>query len=101
LSQTACCAGYAPSSGGGNPAYRQFFGNNRWRLAQTLVDLGDHDAAAQTAAEFLQAAGGQAVDVYNAACIWACCTSLVRGDLRLSEQQRQDRAHAHANRAMA
>jgi serine/threonine protein kinase/tetratricopeptide (TPR) repeat protein len=84
-----------------DPNYRQFFRNNRWWLGQTLVDLGDHAAAADVAAQLTQAAVDQRVDVYNAACIWARCADLAGRDPRLSEAQRQERAKAPGDRAMA
>jgi tetratricopeptide (TPR) repeat protein len=84
-----------------NPRYRKFFRNNRWSLAETLEDLGEHAAAADTAAQLVQAAVDPAGDAYAAACIFARCLSLAERDSQLSEAQRHERARAYADRAMA
>jgi serine/threonine protein kinase/tetratricopeptide (TPR) repeat protein len=81
--------------------YRRYFRNNRSWLGQTLVGLGDHAAAADAAAQLIEAAIDQRADVYNAACFLARCLSLAERDTELSEAQRKERAEAYADRAMA
>jgi hypothetical protein len=81
--------------------YRRFFRNNRWWLGKTLVDLGDHAAAAEAAAQLVQAAVDQQVDAYNAACMLARCVPLAERDTELPEARRQERAKTYADRAIA
>src|SRR5262249_4966693 len=64
--------------------YRRFYRNNRWRFAETLLDLKDHAAAAQAAGQFLQAAVEHPRDAYTAACLLAGCARLAQTDPRLS-----------------
>jgi serine/threonine protein kinase len=84
----------------GNPKYRQFFRNNRGILAEMLVDLGDHAAAADAAAQFTQTAIDPRGDIYHAACILARCVALAERDTDLSLAQRKEQADAYADRAM-
>jgi serine/threonine-protein kinase len=83
-----------------NPLYREFFRNNRVGLAETLVELGEHAAAANTADQLIQAAVDPAGDFYDAACIFARCSSLAERDSALSELQRKEQVQAYADRAM-
>jgi serine/threonine-protein kinase len=84
-----------------NPSgYRDFFRNNRGKLAETLVDLGEHAAAADAADEFIQAAVDPANDLYTAASIFSRCVPLAERDGRLSEDQRKEQAQAYADRAI-
>jgi serine/threonine-protein kinase len=83
-----------------NPTYRLFYRNNRWVLADTLVGLGDHAAAAEAAAQWAQAAVDPAGDEYNAACFLARCVPLAEKDATLPEARRQELAHSYADRAV-
>jgi serine/threonine protein kinase len=73
----------------------------RYELAISHVELGDHAAAAEAAAQLIQAAVDPAGDICGAACILARCVSLAEGDTRLSAAERKERAEAYADRAMA
>jgi tetratricopeptide (TPR) repeat protein len=84
-----------------HPVYRTFYRNNRWRLAETLLDLKDHAAAAETAGQFLQAAVDPPRDSFTTACLLAGCVRLAERDLLLSEVQRQDLATAYGDRTLA
>jgi serine/threonine protein kinase/Flp pilus assembly protein TadD len=84
-----------------HPDYRKSFRDHRSTLVRTLLDLGEHGAAADTAAQLARDAVEPANDVYNAACFLCRCVPLAEHDARLSGAQRKDRAGAYADRAMA
>jgi tetratricopeptide (TPR) repeat protein len=84
-----------------HPNYRTFFRNNRLALAEILVDLGDHAAAAATAGQLLQAAVDPATDPYNAACLLARCVPLAERDSQQPEARRRELATAYSDRAVA
>jgi serine/threonine protein kinase len=84
-----------------NPAYRISFRTNRQVLAEALLGLGDHTAAADAADQLVQAAVDPAGDVYNAGCFLARCVPLAEGDSKLTPSARQEHAQAYANRAVA
>jgi serine/threonine protein kinase/tetratricopeptide (TPR) repeat protein len=84
-----------------NSAYRQFFRGNCQGLAQALIALGDHRAAAGAATELLQAAVDPARDAYNGACFLALCVPLAGKDKELTEAKRTQMARTYADRAMA
>jgi tetratricopeptide (TPR) repeat protein len=85
----------------GNVFYREFLRNNRWLLAQVLVDMGEHAAAGETAGQLIQAAVDPGNDIYNAACIFSRCVPLAGRDSRLAESERKEKAQAYADRALA
>jgi hypothetical protein len=78
------------SSSPNNPEYRQLFRANRENLAEILVELAEHAAAAEAAGELIQAAMDPEADIYNAACIFARCVPLAERDGQLSESQRRE-----------
>ena len=84
-----------------HPAYRKFYRNNRWRLAETLLERKDHAAAARAIGQFLQAAVELPRDAYTSACLFAGCTRLAATDDRLSEGERKERSSAYGDRALA
>jgi serine/threonine-protein kinase len=87
-----------------NPAYRQSFRNNRWSLAETLVALRQHAAAADTAGqavELVQVAVDPPAELYKAARIFARCLSLAERNTRLTEAQRNELVQTYANRSLA
>jgi serine/threonine-protein kinase len=84
-----------------NPTYRISFRTNRQVLAEALLDLGDHTAAADAADQLVQAAVEPTGDVYNAGCFLARCVPLAERDSKLTLSERQERAQAYANRAVA
>jgi tetratricopeptide (TPR) repeat protein len=83
------------------PAYRRSFRNNRSSLAQTLVGLLDHAAAAKMTEELLKASVDPANDTYNAACYLSLCVPLAEKDSKLTEVERRTQAQGYADRAMA
>jgi serine/threonine protein kinase/tetratricopeptide (TPR) repeat protein len=84
-----------------HPAYRRFYRNNRWRMAETLLELKDHAGAAQTAGQFLQAAVEPPRDAYTAGGLLAGCVRLAAQDEQLPESQRQELATTYGDRAVA
>jgi serine/threonine protein kinase/tetratricopeptide (TPR) repeat protein len=84
-----------------HPDYRKFYRNTRWRLAETLIELKDHAAAAEAIGQFLQAAVELPRDAYTSACLFAGCTRLAATDDRLSEGERKERSSAYGDRALA
>ena len=84
-----------------HPNYRRFYRNNRWRLAETLMELKDHAGAAQAAGQFLQAVVEPPRDAYTAAGLLAGCARLAAEDNRLPEAERKELATAYGDRAVA
>ena len=84
-----------------HPAYRQFFRNNREGLTETLIELGEHGAAAVTASQFLEAAVDPANDTYEAACYFARCVPLAEKNKQLSEVKSKELAQSYGDKAMA
>ncbi len=79
----------------GHPSYRMFYRNNRWRLAETLLELKDHAAAAEAAGQFLQAAVERPRDAYTSSCLLAGCARLAATDDRLAESKRNELSSAY------
>ena len=84
-----------------HPAYRQFFRNNRQGLSQTLIDLGEHSAAAVAASQLLEAAVDPPNDAYKVACFLALCVPLAEKDKQLSDVKRKELAQSYGDKAMA
>ncbi len=84
-----------------HPAYRTFYRNNRWRMAETLLELEEHAAAAEAAGQFLQMAVEPPRDAYTAACLLAGCVRLAARDECLPEGKRQEQATTYGDRAVA
>lgn len=80
--------------------YRQYYRNNRWRLAETLLELRDHAGAAVTTGQFLEAATEPPRDSYTAAGLLAGCARLAAEDERLPEVKRQELASSYGDRAV-
>jgi hypothetical protein len=70
-------------------------------MAETLLELKDHAAAAEAIGQFLQAAVELPRDAYNSACLFAGCARLAATDDRLSERERKERSSAYGDRALA
>src|SRR5262249_31209748 len=83
-----------------SPFYRQFYRNNRWRLTEALLALGEHVEAAETAGGFLRAAVDPPQDAFMAACLLAGCVRLAQTDERLSAERRRELAESYAERAV-
>jgi tetratricopeptide (TPR) repeat protein len=84
-----------------HPGYRFFYRNNRWRMTETLLELKEHAAAAETAGQFLDLAVELPRDAYTAACLLAGCARLAAQDERLPEGKRQELAATYGDRALA
>jgi tetratricopeptide (TPR) repeat protein len=83
-----------------HPDYRSYFRDNRKLLAETLIDLGEHAAAADTAGQLVQAAVEPVDDVYDAACFLSRCVPLAEHDRQLPEARRKQLAQTYADRAL-
>jgi tetratricopeptide (TPR) repeat protein len=83
-----------------HPAYRNFYRINRWRLAETLLELQEHATAADAAEQFLQAATELPRDAYTAARLFATCARLAENDERLDVGERQALMTAYRDRAL-
>ncbi len=84
-----------------NATYRLFFKNNCRARARTLLDLGDHTAAAQAAEEFHTASADPIEAAYDAACYLSRCVPLAEKDVRLLAAQRREQAERYAGRSLA
>ncbi len=84
-----------------HPLYRQFYRLNRWRMAETLLELKDHAAAAVAAREFLQVGFEPPRDSYTAACLLAGCAGLAAQDRQLPEDRRRELATTYGDQAVA
>jgi tetratricopeptide (TPR) repeat protein len=82
------------------PDYRRACHNCCFGLTFTLLELGDHEAAAAAAARFLESALDPAGDAYDAACFLARCVPLAERDKHRSVGQRKQLAQSYADRAM-
>jgi len=83
-----------------HPLYRKFYRNNRWRLTETLIELKDHAAAAESAAQLLATGAEPARDAYTSASLLASCARLAAHDDRLAESKRQELAATYGDRAI-
>jgi serine/threonine-protein kinase len=84
-----------------HPVYRMCFCENRQLLAGTLLELGEHAAAAEAAADLARVAFKPADDAYNAACFFCRCIPLAEHDANLPEARRQELAKSYAEQALA
>jgi serine/threonine-protein kinase len=84
-----------------HPDYRNGYRFNRWRMAETLLELDEHAAAAEAAGQFLQLAVEPPRDSYTAACLLAGCVRLAAQDESLTADRRQEVATAYGDRALA
>jgi tetratricopeptide (TPR) repeat protein len=83
-----------------NPTYRHVYWQTRDLLAQTLVKMGDHAAAATETARFLDVGFDPANDPYEAACLLSQCAALAEKDAKLSPNARTQTSESYANRAI-
>jgi serine/threonine protein kinase/tetratricopeptide (TPR) repeat protein len=83
------------------PQFRNFYRLNRWRMAETLLELKDHAAAAEAVSQFLQVAYELPRDAYNSACLLARCSRLAATDERFAETKRNELASDYGDRALA
>jgi len=84
-----------------NPHYREFYSNNRFHLALTLLDLRDHRGTNAATEEYLNSATNLATDSYDAACLYARSIPLATEDKKLTESERQELAPRYADKAIA
>jgi serine/threonine-protein kinase len=83
-----------------HPFYRVVYCENRQMLAATLLDLGDHAAAAEAAADLARVAFNPAGDAYKAAGFFSRCVPLAEKDAKLPEAKRKDLAKSYADWAV-
>ena len=84
-----------------HPTYRKFYRNNRWRMAETLLELKEHAAAAEAVGQFLDAATEPPRDAYTAACLLAACVRLAAEDERLPESRRHELTKSYGEQALS
>jgi serine/threonine protein kinase len=84
-----------------SPVYRAVFCAHRQLLAATQLDLGDHAAAAEAAADLARVAFEPVPDAYKAACFLSRCTALADQDAKLSEARRKQLVQSYPDQAMA
>src|SRR5262249_54305249 len=84
-----------------NTTYRLFFRNNRWVLAECLVELGDHGATSRAGEQWIKSAVDAKTDNYNAARCLARCVSAAQKDKELTGVQRQELVEKYSERAVA
>jgi tetratricopeptide (TPR) repeat protein len=83
-----------------HPFYREVYSDTRRVLAATLLELGEHAAAAAAAAELARVAFEPAGDSYKAAGFLARCIPLAEKDAKLPEARRQELAKSYGDRAV-
>jgi hypothetical protein len=83
-----------------HPVCREVYHENRELLTATLLDLGEHAAAAEAAADLARIAFGPANDLYKVAGFLARCIPLGHRDAKLAEAKREQLAQTYADRAM-
>jgi serine/threonine-protein kinase len=83
-----------------NPVYRQYFWENRQLAAATLLDLGEHAAAAEAATDLARFAFQPADDAYKAAGFFARCIPLADKDSKRPEARRKELARSYGDRAV-
>jgi tetratricopeptide (TPR) repeat protein len=83
-----------------NPVYRQYFWENRQLAADTLLELGEHAAAAEAATDLARHAFQPADDAYKAAGFFARSIRLAEKDGKLPQAQRQELAKSYGDRAL-
>jgi tetratricopeptide (TPR) repeat protein len=81
------------------PQYREFFRRNYADLAETLVRIGDHAAAAQTAATLLHEFPERPLDRAVASTLLSRCAELATHDATLSREKRDITVRDYASRA--
>jgi len=82
-------------------SYRNNYRLNRWRMAEALLELKEHAAAAVAAEQFLQTEFEPPRDAYTAAGLLAGCAGLAAKDDTLADDQRQELATSYGDRAVA
>jgi serine/threonine-protein kinase len=85
----------------GHPVYREVYRDHRRLLAATLLDLGEHAAAAEAAADVARIAFEPGNDAYSEACFLSRCVPLAQKDAKLPEARRKELARSYADRALA
>lgn len=81
--------------------YSELLRDNTRNLAETLVVLKDHAAAADMALALANFASANSADKYATACFLARCISLVEQDKTLSTQGRQAVSQSYATESLA
>jgi tetratricopeptide (TPR) repeat protein len=84
-----------------NPLFGQRLADSYKTLAQMLIQLAEHAAAAKVAAELPRVWPGRAQDAYDAAGLIARCVPLAQQDESLPEAKRHEVARAYGDQALA
>ncbi len=84
-----------------NPTYRRFLRNHYWLLKDTLLDLGDHVAAAQAAENLPRLYPDDGTEYWNAAGILTRCLVAAGRDSKLAQAERKKQADAYGKQAVA
>jgi serine/threonine protein kinase len=80
--------------------YRLFYRNNLKTLSTSLLGLGDHAAAADTARKLAELVFEPIGDHYDAACFLSRSVPLAEKDPKLSEARRKELVKSYADQAM-
>jgi serine/threonine-protein kinase len=83
-----------------SPYHRAVRRETRQLLAATLLDLGEHAAAAEAALDLARGAIDAANDTYGAACLLSRCASLAEKDTQLPEVRRKELARSYSDQAV-
>jgi tetratricopeptide (TPR) repeat protein len=83
-----------------NPTYRQFLRNHYWLLADVLVQLKDHAAAARAAGELPTVIPEGGEEYFRAAGFLARCVPLAEKDADLTDARRKELATTYADEAL-
>ena len=81
-----------------NSTSRQYLKNHWWLLARRLLDLMEHQEAAEATESMVDVFGSRAEDHAEAATLLARCAKLASGDVRLSESDRVEQSAAYRSR---
>jgi tetratricopeptide (TPR) repeat protein len=83
-----------------NPIYRRYLWNHHDVLAQALLRLADHEAAARAAAEVMLLEPDDWQAYAGAAALLAGCVPMAEKDAKLPENKRRELARSYARRAV-
>src|SRR5262249_12249687 len=83
-----------------HPAYRNYYRNHLWVLADCRAGQADHARLATAAEELARFGFDPATDTSNAACYLCRCVTLAGQDAQLAEARRKELARGYADRAL-
>jgi hypothetical protein len=91
----------ALAKSGSHVVYQKSLRDAYQNLAETLVTLGDHKAAAAAARGLAGALSSSELHRYYSACFLARCVPLAEGDQELSPEKGRELAEAYADESVA